>query len=536
MYTLLIVDDEPLVQVGIKSMLNWAELNIQICGIAMNGRTALEMIEQQSPDIVITDIKMPIMSGLELIRTCSERYGEEAPEFIILTSYEDFYMAKEAVKYQVADYLVKLELNAETLSAAVQRILDRKERLKPENSGHTSDSGLGSYYDKYFIKLLNNLFENEEQEEIQRKNLGINLECDRYNCAHVEIISNIGDNLPVEKQAKLFTATLQMFCELIVKYLPSHIISLDLHHCALLFLLREDAKQDSLTDVIETVTATLKKYYNVDFRIGIGIPAETKGDISESYQAARRAFSDTTEQCPMVSAEQIDSNAGRNIFNISIFRDELGRAFEEFNEDSLNKTLTEITELFRAHPSHYLQALDGACNILYLAISLIPNGETILSEFFKEDQDSYRSIYRKNNMAQIIDWLTVFRDSLCAYFRERNKDHKNHIVVQVKKYITAHIRERLTLNDAANSYSISPNYLSQLFRKYNDMGFNEYVTYLKIEEAKKLLSEGTYKVYEVADMLGFESAFYFSKVFKKVEGISPTDHQNNKAGNDEVPT
>ena len=75
MYKLLIVDDEPLVQVGIKSMLNWAELNIEVTGTAVNGQAALKLIEEQSPDIVITDIKMPVMSGLELIRICRERYG-----------------------------------------------------------------------------------------------------------------------------------------------------------------------------------------------------------------------------------------------------------------------------------------------------------------------------------------------------------------------------------------------------------------------------------------------------------------------------
>lgn len=90
MYQLLIVDDEPLVQAGIRSMLNWNEMNIEICGTAMNGQAALKIIEEKSTDIVITDIKMPVMNGLELAKTCRERYGDNCPYFIILTSYEDF--------------------------------------------------------------------------------------------------------------------------------------------------------------------------------------------------------------------------------------------------------------------------------------------------------------------------------------------------------------------------------------------------------------------------------------------------------------
>lgn len=115
MYQLLIVDDEPLVQAGIRSMLNWNEMNIDICGTAMNGQAALKIIEETSPDIVITDIKMPVMSGLELAKVCRERYGENSPYFIILTSYEDFQMARDALSYQVSDYLVKLELTPEVL-------------------------------------------------------------------------------------------------------------------------------------------------------------------------------------------------------------------------------------------------------------------------------------------------------------------------------------------------------------------------------------------------------------------------------------
>ena len=123
MYQLLIVDDEPLVQAGIRSMLNWAEQDIEICGTAMNGQAALKIIEVKSPDIIITDIKMPVMSGLELIKICRERYGQTRPHFIILTSYEDFHMAKEALTL----YLNELEtMPAPSRLEDVSKITDGK--------------------------------------------------------------------------------------------------------------------------------------------------------------------------------------------------------------------------------------------------------------------------------------------------------------------------------------------------------------------------------------------------------------------------
>ena len=96
--------------------------------------------------------------------------------------------------------------------------------------------------------------------------------------------------------------------------------------------------------------------------------------------------------------------------------------------------------------------------------------------------------------------------------------------MNVKKYINDHVSEHLSLNEVAAVFGISPNYLSQLFGKYNETGFSEYINICKVNASKKLLAEGTYKIYEVAELMGFESAFYFSKVFKKVEGISPTDY------------
>ena len=175
-----------------------------------------------------------------------------------------------------------------------------------------------------------------------------------------------------------------------------------------------------------------------------------------------------------------------------------------------------------------MQALDGACNILFLSISLLQDGEKTVSEFFRDNPDGYRSVYKQTSVEQIVSWLSYFEQQSCLLFENHHKDYKNHIVTNVKKYINEHVTERLSLNEVAAVFGISPNYLSQLFGRYNELGFSEYINTCKIHEAKRLLDAGNLKVYEVADMMGFESSFYFSKVFKKVEGISPSDYVNGK--------
>ena len=164
MTQLLIVDDEPLVQIGIRSMLNWENLGIEIAGTASNGKQAYDIILEKQPQIVITDIKMPIMDGMQLIESCQEL--PHPPLFILLTSYEEFQLVRQAISYQVLDYLVKLELTEEILTASVKKALmilekEKKISLPPKNA--VSDFSV--FVDNFYIRLLLNLFETEEQFE-----------------------------------------------------------------------------------------------------------------------------------------------------------------------------------------------------------------------------------------------------------------------------------------------------------------------------------------------------------------------------------
>ena len=167
--------------------------------------------------------------------------------------------------------------------------------------------------------------------------------------------------------------------------------------------------------------------------------------------------------------------------------------------------------------------------ILYLCLNLLPDGENCINEIFSVEIDGYKSIYQKKNVEQITNWITLLRNKLCEYLEDRKKNYTNNTINHVKKYINEHLEEKLSLNEIASIYSISPSYLSALFKKYCNIGFSEYITQMKINKAKELLLKENYKVYEVSDMLGFESAFYFSKVFKKVTGYSPKEYTQKQA-------
>lgn len=525
MIKLLIADDEPLVQIGIKSMLNWTDYGIEVCGTAMNGAAALDMIEEYSPEIVITDIRMPIMDGLELARVCRETYGR-IPLFIILTSYEEFELARQALSCEVVDYLIKLELDADSLAKSVERTLDRLGELRASEAVRTAGRPLlQNYLDKFFLRLLHNLFDNEEQFTLQAQELNLNFDAPCYAVAYCEILEEARQELSHEKLMNLYGSTMEMVKDILKRYLSCQVVSLDLKHFSVIFYFPAVSREEyeTMTEALKNASAMVHKYFNVRLLAGIGSVADSPLKVSDSYQDARVAFTTATLEQPFRDYNQVKPEDVKNSFNIAVFKNDLTKAFEEFDSKILYDTLTQIIELFRSNPLRYLQAIDGACNILYLALSLLPSGEENLTEIFSDDADNYRSLYRMGNVEQVAEWLTRLRDGLCHILKTRRVTYKEQIVSNVRKYILDHTDERMTLNEISALFGLSPNYLSAVFKKTCGVGFSEYINQVKVSRAKTMLLEQDMKVYEVADRLGFESAFYFSKVFKKITGVSPRE-------------
>lgn len=530
MIKLLIVDDEPLVQAGIKSMINWEEYNISIVGTASNGAIAYDMIKELEPDIVITDVKMPVMSGLELAKKCHEE-NRELPCFIILTSYEDFHFVKEAIHYQVVDYLIKLELTPESLGTTLERAVARVEEYRKNNlTASSSMDSVSLLKAQFFTRLLLNLFESEQQFQTQVDNLNIDFHYDSFAVSYVEIFSNKSSQMTSDKRISLYTSSLQMASELISKYIPCHVLSMDVKHFCIIFFLESGSvaeDKEIIQNALSQVSTMLFNYYSVNIYASVGSVVNTPFQIASSYQDAKQIFSKITPSKSILFFDEIsDEEALKNVFNMSLFREDIRKAYAEFNESSLYDIFTNIMGLFENQSAHYMQALDAAGSILYLSLSLLNNGEQTVSEIFADKPNGYRSLYELTSVEQIIEYMKTLRDGLCEIFREHNKDYKNHIVINVKKYINEHVKEKLTLNKVSEVFNISPNYLSVLFSKYSDIGFSDYINQCKIEAAKKMMSESDYKIYEISDILGFESAFYFSRVFKKVTGLSPRDYKN----------
>ena len=427
MYRLLIVDDEPLVQIGLKSMLA-KELadKIEVVGTASNGQEAWDIISQNPPDIVIADIRMPVMTGLELLGKSHNKYGS-VPAFIMLTAYEEFEMARQAIVYDAVDYLVKIELNPQTLSSAINKAIQRVDEVKPAASAKDLGSA-GSLEDlrqKFMLRLFNHLISSEEDLINEARTLNLSFDSNRYIVVFGEISSDqahSGEAFTPEA-LDISNSSISMAKEIISRHAPCQIVSIDLQHFAVVFSFTEDTPvagtMDLITEALENARTMITSYFKGSLTFGIGSAVSTPMDISVSFDEAKTA------------QQQADV----------------------------------------AQPIRLFSHIVGS----------------------------------------------------------NRRSGKDKLICAIQEYIDENLGGKLQLGEVAEVFGLSPAYLSVLFKKNTETGFSEYVYTKKIDRAKEMLLSGDMKIYEVADALGFESAYYFSKVFKKVDGHSPREYIQSKS-------
>lgn len=525
-YKLVIADDEPLVLVGLQSMLDWGQFDVAVTGLARNGAQLMELVETTGPDIVITDIRMPVKSGLDAMKECRERFGR-LPLFIILTSHEEFGYVREAIDCQAVNYLVKIELTKETLAAAVNRAIAMLRELRHgEDDMSPSGADMLPFQDRFLVRLLNGLFDTREQFLRQMEDIGLSVDAPGYCACHCEITGFDFSIARRDALVSLSTSVSNLLRETLAQKNAAFVIGFDLRCLCVIFCTDDRERvRESLTHA-----ATLAgNYFSVALRCSAGKIVKDLYLIHESYETARMVHSrEGRPELVSLFGDAAEDCGPASVFDMTEYREALSRSFQELDFQSLALALDGI--LGRLAQAVYTQAMDVACNILYMGLSLLPDGEAIVSRIFSGTKDGYRSVYECKTTASCCEWIVTLRDGLVEELRSRKQDYRLLIVSRVQRYIDENVHKKLTLGEVASVFGFSQNYISALFAKYGECGFVEYATNAKIAAAKKMMAGGNLMIHEIAERLGFESAFYFSKVFKKVEGIPPRDYLQ-QAGN-----
>ncbi|MGG1878781.1 response regulator [Paenibacillus cisolokensis] len=529
MIKLLIADDEALVCIGLQSMLKWEDYHIEIVGVAHNGAQAEEMIEALRPDIVLSDIKMPVKSGLEVAASARERYGR-LPLFIMLTSYEEFEYARSAIELQAVDYLVKLDLTPQSLGESIRKAasLLRDYRTMETYPELLQRGNLQAQRDKFFIRLFNHLFESKSQYALQKEDLGIEFPAPAYLVCTCRILGP--DTVPSrgDKLVALCASTVQMAKDTLSTVSDCYVTSLDLRNFAITLPALGTAPDTWMPEVqklLADMAGVLHNYFNVTVIGAAGFAVEDPYQLRDSYWAARKILPAAVKEQSFVFYDQAEhGDAEQPLFDFTELRAEIRRAFEELDTHALHSVISSMINSFDERPDLLVPAMDAACSVLYMATSLLTDGEDIVESIFEHEPEVYRALYQMKSIDGIVSWLVCFRDGYCEMLASRKTSYKEQVVRNVQAYIRRNLDTKLSLNQVADVFNFSPNYLSHLFSRIAKVNFVEYVTNTKIAAAKDMMLRGEGRIYEISQKLGYESAFYFSKVFKKVEGVSPREY------------
>lgn len=535
MYNVVIIDDEALVRIGLKSMINWKEQDCEVIGEASNGQEGYDLIVNSNPHIVITDIKMPLMDGLAMIRKLRE--ADNKSKFIVLSSYDEFELVRKAMKYGVEDYVIKLELEPQLLIDTLSRLKEKiaidfknqDEKYKAEKYLNESKYAMR---EEFFKKVIGKIIKDEKEIQEQLNYLKITLNEDNILCAVVEV-SNAGKFIDFEKSDinLLEFSVLNVMEEIVKDFFIGCCFKWNINEYNIIFSCDDKTSESIVKDKIkvmsERIITMLKQYFNIDVTIGISNVNKTLINIgnahAESRKALKQSFYKGREKVLFVSDIELNEDIKTVPYRFDI--DSLIKYIELGDIESIGVVFQDIINFLNNGGVSKDSAYDLCAKIAYIINIAVGKDEKSLKVIFGVDKSFFEMISSLESIQEINAWIKKTENGIYKYIQNQSKDQNNKLISMAKKNIMENLDKVITLHDVASQLNISSGYLSTIFKQYTGVSFIDYVTELKIGEAKRLLKESNYKIYEIAQMTGYENAYYFSKVFKKVTGMTPSEFE-----------
>ena len=516
MYKVLIVDYEPMIRKGLRETVEWDNLGLEISGEAGDGISALEIIEANLPHILLTDIKMPEMDGIELIRTIKE-LGLEM-KIMILSGYSDYEYMKDAIKLGVDSYLLKPIDNDElamNLSDAVRGI----ERTKLQNTRQVQG------FELLRLNLLNRLVtKNIRMKEFEEKAsfLGISLEAKQYLCA-VCCVDFSGGEFRDNEQLALFAVN--NICVELTR--DSDVVFIDAKGRIVILFLDDMAPtlHKTAETILNKITSYVPEHLNVSALIGAGTPVSMIEDIWASYDCAVRCLDYSTfiVNNGVIWHNEIvfDLEAPAAIHvNYDLIKDFLANGKKE-------KFFAYMDRIFNDLQGHVV-TVDYIRNFVIRLIieitSIFRSSETPV-DFSTAASYDYTLLLKMRSVKEFKDYFYLLCEKLfdkSTFLQRQSRGVVDLVVSRIEECYY----ENLTLSQMAADYHINTSYLGQVFKKEKGVSFTSYINGFRIRKAKELLADPGLKVYEIAEKVGFTDYHYFLKIYKKFTGTNPSDLRN----------
>ena len=542
MLKIFLAEDEVVVRETIKRMIPWEELGFELVGEAADGEMALPLLIRQQPDLLITDIKMPFMDGLTLARLAKK----EIPglKVVILSGYDDFNYAKQAIGIGVEDYLLK-PITKNALIERLSEIRSRYEHEKTQKEYYEKFQREMQAYEKnssrdFFEALVGGSMDMMEVYKRAEK-LGLDIVAEAYNV----LIFTMNCDEDFSGQRDEYFSWEAESLELLENFFAGHssamlfrsnIFSYDV----LLKGQRETIEENTRACVDEIRKILSRQDGRREWFLAVGQSVERLSQIQKSYHTASRAFSQRylydenilyydemeTMEHPGGQAETEDNaylqKVDVNALNPAILQKFLSNGLQEETENFVKDYFYAIGQ----EPMESLVFRNYVIlNVRFSVISFIKGLGCDTNEMESADTEEVLAESGKNMESAIAYAKKMISQAI--EIRDQNSGNKNRSILKTAvDFIDSHyMDEEISLNTVANVANVSSNHFSALFSQNMGQTFIEYLTTLRMNKAKELLRCTGMRSSEIAGEIGYKDAHYFSYLFKKTQGMTPSDYR-----------
>ena len=532
MYKVLLVDDETLIREAISENIQWEEIGFSFMGACENGKQAMEAIEKEQPDLLLTDINMPFVDGMELTKFVYENYPDT--KVIIISGFDEFEYAKNAVKYQVLEYILKpitpMEFT-ETLLRVKKMFDERKESqrdMKKIRSAYVSN--LPMVQGRYLHNLLNGTVDYAKLDEKQEE-LRLNLSAGCYNTALVE-----GDSLePFTSQYANVKDELALFA---VYNITAEIVASE--NCgiafqgtdektAILFMGdEEESLKIKMKQILPKIHQAMEEFLQIQVTIAVGKSVKRLEELPDSFAKTKSAL----EYKFMLGGNQIiDAEEYEEIRNsakhIDIFEwaSQMATTIRTNKIEEISQKTEQFVEQVKLSYVNKNRSFVYVQNLVLSVINLLELPEELEDEIYSQERNFMKQIYECENLDEIELRLRGTFRYICNLMSNQRDSYGKRQAMLALDYIEKNYADSsVTLNSVCTALAMSTSYFSSVFKNYTGETFIESLTKKRMEKAKILLEQGNLKTYEIAEAVGFSDAHYFSVAFKKTVGKTPTEY------------
>ena len=545
LYRIILVDDEEEVRKSIIRKIDWTAVGFAVVGDAENGEDALEKIENLEPDVVLTDIRMPYMDGLTLAERIRQKYP--SMKIVIFSGYDDFEYAKQAIKLNVTEYILK-PVNVEELTAILKRI---KTNLDEEIEQKRNVNLLRENYKRslpilreQFLKdLISRPMDGETVQTLLREYDIPLAGAKKWIAIAVELeleqeLTQEEAPLPLHEEKNLIPISVMQILSENLK--PSYRFSLLSFSgsadakIAGIAAIDENNSQTELVNILGDICKEIRKTLKVPVTIGIGHSAQKLENISRSFQSALDAlgYRSVVGTGSTIYINDVEPGIGGKLQFGSEEESALIQAIKFGPEEKIRETVRGIVDRMNEARVHARQQQAYILSVANCMIQLIQQYDLNMEEIFAEDPlgpDPFTVIQSMLNRENFSRWL--FQTALKinnALSRERDYAARQ-VIEKAKQYIMDNYQDPgLSVEQICRYLHMSPAYFSTMFKKATGQTYIAYLTEVRLNKAVELLNMTDEKTYVIASQVGYQEQNYFSYVFKKRFGVSPTKFRGSR--------